>query len=504
MPSLELNQVKTTYNKVKKLAQKELDKKNYNKSINYLETAADLAYMFNWIYTDSDLENNARILSDEILGGIKKTFSPKKDRVVFHDAFALDNRGLTQQYLRALISWEVDILFVFDGNNLSNSKNIIEELKSYPRAEFFSVDSNLNKEERIKALYEKITDFKPEKAFLHLCPSSVVAVAVWNSLNEVTRYQINLTDHAFWLGVSCIDYSLEFRGYGCTVSYERRNLAKEQLLIQPYYPILDCQPFIGFPSEIPNDAIKIFTGGSYYKMYGKSNMFFKLLKTLIELNSKVIILLAGNGDDAPILKFIKENKFQNKILLLGSRPDITYVFKNSDIYLSTYPVTGGLMGQYAASVGVPLLSYSSDDILCNFSEGFINWKTTSDFKITHTNLDSFKSEALKLIEDKSYRVATGLDIKKHLITEKEFAIHLKQLVSKNKMEKQFELEKIDYDVFSNLYLEIENKYLNQFNFFIVSRFRFMSVFLFPVNVLNFIFSVSNWKFLFKILKQKLR
>lgn len=72
MPSLELNQLKATFNKVKKLAQIELDKKNYNKSISYIETAAELAYMFNWIYTDTDLENNARAISDEILGEIKK------------------------------------------------------------------------------------------------------------------------------------------------------------------------------------------------------------------------------------------------------------------------------------------------------------------------------------------------------------------------------------------------------------------------------------------------
>lgn len=504
MPSLELDQVVTMFNKVKKLAQKELDRNNYSKSINYIETAAELGYMFNWIYTDTDLENNVQVLSDKILGGIQKTFTPIKGRVVFYDVFALDNRGLTQQYLRALISWEVEILFVFEGNDLAHSKNIIEEIKAYSKGEFFSIDSNLSKPERIKALYEKIADFKPAKAFLHLYPSSVVAVVVWNSLKEVTRYQVNLTDHAFWLGVSCIDYSLEFRDYGCTVSYENRNLSKEQLLIQPYYPILDCKPFIGFPSEIPNDAIKIFTGGSYYKMYGKSDMFFTLLKTLIDLNSKVVILLAGNGDNAPILKFIKDNKFQNRLLLLGSRPDITHVFENSDIYLSTYPVTGGLMGQYAAAVGIPLLSYSSDDIPCNFSEGFLNWNANSDFKITHKNIDSFKGEALRLIENKSYRIAAGLNINKHLITEKEFSIHLKQLVSTNKMEKSFELEKIDYDVFSNLYLEMENKYLNQFNFFIVNRFRIKSVFLFPANVFYFIFSVSNWKFLIKMLKLKLR
>jgi hypothetical protein len=157
---------------------------------------------------------------------------------------------------------------------LSHSKQIISEIKAYSKAELFIVDKSLTKTEKIKSISSKIIDFKPEKAFLHLYPSSVVAVTVWNSLKEVIRYQINLSDHAFWLGTKCINYSLEFRNYGCTVSYEKRNLSEDKLLIQPYYPIMQCESFIGFPQHIADDAIKIFTGGSYYKMYGKSDFFF--------------------------------------------------------------------------------------------------------------------------------------------------------------------------------------------------------------------------------------
>ena len=502
MNELTLDTVIATFEKIKKLAKKELGNGNYRKSINHIETAAELAYMFNWIYTDDDLENYIQILSNKILGEVRKEFTPIKGRIVFYDVLALDNRGLTQQYLRAIISWGVEFLFIFEGDDLTHSKTIIEEIKACSNGEFFKIDNGLSETERTRALYKKISDFKPEKAFLHLYPSSVVAVTVWNSLKEVVRYQINLTDHAFWLGVSCIDYSLEFRNYGCTISSEKRNLSRAQLLIQPYYPILDCKPFVGLPTEIPDDAIKIFTGGAYYKMYGRSDTFFSLLKILIELNAKVIILLAGNGNEQPILKFIKKNKFQNRVFLLGSRSDITHVFENCDIYLSTYPVTGGLMGQYAASLNIPLLSYSSDDIPCNFSEGFLNWKTDSDFKITHKDLASFVNEAQKLIEDKSYRVAKGLRMKKHLITEAEFSTHLKEIVTSNKMEKPFEVEKIDYAAFTNLYLEMENKYLHNFYFLIVIRFKLKSILSFPLLTINFMLSLYNLRRVAKIVMRR--
>lgn len=495
MNKVTIQEIQHVFDKIKSLAEKEFENKNYELSLKYIEAAADVAYSFNWKYTDEVLENLLTAISSAIITE-KPAFIPIQRRIVFYDVFALDNRGLTQQYLRALISWGVELLFIFEGNDLSHSKQIISEIQSYSKAELFVVDASLTKVEKIESVYNKIIDFKPEKAFLHLFPSSVVAVSIWNALQEVTRYQINLTDHAFWLGTKCIDYCLEFRDYGCTVSYEKRNLSEDKLLIQPYYPIMECKPFLGFPSQIPDDAIKIFTGGSYYKMYGKSDLFFKLLKNLIELNSKVVILLAGNGDDAPIKQFISDNKYERRLFLLGSRPDITHVFENCDIYLSTYPVTGGLMGQYAASLAKPILSYTSEDIPCNFSEGFINWNTNSDFKITHATLDSFKAEALKMIESKSYREEKGNENKKHIITENEFSEHLKKIVTSHRMERLFVKEVIDYEVFSNLYVDSENKYLKQFHFFIVSRFRLQSMFLFPKNVISFILMRSNWKFIF--------
>lgn len=233
MSNLRIEEIKNVYSKTKLLAKQAFELEQYESAIKHIETAAEIAYMFNWIYSDEELEILLQEISQRIIQE-KRTFEPVKGKMVFYDAFAFDNKGLTQQYLRALMSWGVEILFIFEGNNFTHSENIVKELKAYPKSELLIVDKALTATEKSNLIYNKILDFKPEKAFLHLYPSSAVAVVVFNSLPELTRYQINLTDHAFWLGTNCIDYCIEFRNYGCTVSTEKRNLKVRQLLNQPY------------------------------------------------------------------------------------------------------------------------------------------------------------------------------------------------------------------------------------------------------------------------------
>ncbi|WP_173973330.1 hypothetical protein, partial [Flavobacterium bizetiae] len=172
-------------------------------------------------------------------------------------------------------------------------------------------------------------------------------------------------------------------------------------------------------------------------------------------------------------------------------------------YLSTYPFSGGLMAQYAAVFEKPILAYTSEDLECNFLEGLINWKADRDFNITCTSFDSFKTEAVKLIENKLYRHDKGLENKKLMITESEFEENLKNLLAFNKPV-VFKKRIIDYVEFSNLYLELENNYLKQFNSFIISRFKLSALVLFPKQFFLFLFSSSNIKFLMKRINTKFK
>lgn len=92
--------------------------------------------------------------------------------------------------------------------------------------------------------------------------------------------------------------------------------------------------------------------------------------------------------DARIFReFIRNNGFQRRVFLLGSRRDIHAVFRACDIYMGTYPIGGGLMSQYAAVNGKPILAYASEECPSAFVETVVCHKTR--LKITHTDVESF-------------------------------------------------------------------------------------------------------------------
>ena len=70
----------------------------------------------------------------------------------------------------------------------------------------------------------------------------------------------------FWLGAKAIDYVLEFRQFGVSVSQQRRGIISQQQLLVPFYPIIDNNPFQGFPKEfkIPESNVRA------YQQFGNS------------------------------------------------------------------------------------------------------------------------------------------------------------------------------------------------------------------------------------------
>ena len=76
MSKLSLLQIQLVFDKIKLLAQKKIENKKYEKALKYIETAAEVAYMFNWKYTDEELEYNLSNISNAIFRKIKKPFVP--------------------------------------------------------------------------------------------------------------------------------------------------------------------------------------------------------------------------------------------------------------------------------------------------------------------------------------------------------------------------------------------------------------------------------------------
>ena len=416
MRSYQKEDIIAIYGLLMKRAHRYADKGKWLKALADLESAATWAYSFNWIYTDID--------ADSLLKSIAVKTIPQSEinnvvprRCVLVDSFCMDNKGLTQQYMRAMIQNQMEILYICTSKILDHGTDILKELRNYSKAELLLFNQ---------------TDVKGAPV-----------------------YNINLTDHAYWMGASFLDYNLEFRPYGMTVSLERRGLKSEQLLPLPFYSIKPLSKvFIGFP-PMPENAVKIFTGGALYKMLGKNNVFFHMMERLLSISPDVYILVAGFEPNKLFSNKCAQLTGHNRILLIGPRKDIDAVFENCDIYLSTYPISGGLMTQYAAAHGKPILAYRTKDDSENAIEELLNHY--QDEFHSFTDMDAMCEYAKRLVENEKYRIDEGKSLQNGMMTPERFADAFSKLIVSGQNQWNWTKDQIDYDAFTDHYIELENQ-----------------------------------------------
>ncbi|MBQ9670119.1 MAG: hypothetical protein IJV23_03775 [Prevotella sp.] len=444
--------VNSIYQKLLDQASKEFECSNYNVALRNVENAARWAYNFNVFYTDSRAELLLKSISRRCLE--KKQAIIEKERFVVLDTEGLDNRGLTQQYLRALEANHFEYLFITLRSDISPLKDTIAEIENSTYGHVITFEGKkltlMEKAERIRNM---IIQFHAGKVLLHLMPWDVSSLIAIYSIEGVESYNINLTDHAFWLGASFINFNIEFRPYGKTVSLQKRRLSLEQLLEYPFYPIKPLKNnFEGFP-EIPHDSIVIFTGGAPYKMTDADNTFFlKIIDGILGLSPKVVVLVAGfSRNDVSFQNNIKEMKHKDRVYNIGIRKDINEVYKHSDIYLQTYPSYGGLMTQYAIMNRKPVLNFVKKGEIISF-EGMVNHfgKGTKCFE----NYDEFISYGKRLIEDKEYRVSEGEKGYNLMMNEERFNKMFVEVIFNHKNNFSWPTIDIDYESVSNSYISL--------------------------------------------------
>lgn len=475
---IQINEVdiRSAFERIKHLAKKAFLKNEYALSLRHISHAATHAYNFSVVYVDLELESLIKEISSKIF--VKFQVSPKPRRILFYDCFGWENRGLTQQYIRALIANGYEFLYIFENKDSRYSKKIEDELRLYPeKVQIFELDNSLSLLSRAESLHIKIAEYNPEKALLHLSPWCSMALCVFYSFPEIEWININLTDHAFWLGASLFKKNIEFRDYGYTISREKRFFREDQLLCLPYYPIIEKSDFLGFPNIPLTNKVITFSGASFYKVYGEGGAYFKMLDRLLKENPEIVIFFAGTGDSTKFYEFIKRNKYEDRVALLGLRKDIALVFDNCDIYLGSYPFGGGLMSQYAAVMSKPILAYTSEDLPVNFLEALICHE--KHIGITHTNLDDFYRYAKALVQDARLRRRKGEELSKAVISERAFNCELHSILSSGKTGRTMSLININYERFCMLNIEVENKFLNTGKDFLVYQYRLRSIVLFP-------------------------
>lgn len=395
----------------------------------------DFEHAIRWMSVRSDLlyELNRSLYDELIEGNLEKVFFAKPNqslsdnrqstnRIVFVDVVSKDRRGLSNQYVNALI--ENDIEFLYITENLSfKQTDIYQHILQFDKASYCIVPSFKKCTEKAGFIYETIIQYAPSKVLCHLLPWSITMLVALAALpKSIIIININITDHAFWAGVSVMDYNIEFRNFGKELSVQNRGFQESQEFVLPYYPYVDSNQFEGFNGIETKDKVVLFWGGALYKIYGEDDLFLKLIAKVLKSHNNCICLCAGGGDSEHLLSFIKNEGLDHVWHYIGFRRDIYEVVRHCDILINTYPMGGGLMCQYAAICSKPVISFAKvkdiEEVL-----------STSE-KVSFLAEKDFLEFIDLLILDKSFRELFGEKLNANLPTPLKFNSSFKLILDK--------------------------------------------------------------------------
>lgn len=427
-----------------------LIEKKYEDALILIRMSADIAYYYNQFYSDDILEGYLAEISKNILHDIeiKQT---EKNNMLFYDGFGLNNRGLIQIYLKALckIGKVVYVTNYKYRNSIPDVLNILDDNDGI--SIFIKDESFIN---QINFVDDIIAKYKPANMFMYTYPHDVVIPVVFNKYaGLIKRYQINLTDHAFWLGKNSFDYCIEFRDWGLSLSYYYRGIDKSKLVMLPYYPNINWeQEFLGYPFPFDENKQRfIFSGGQLYKtLLGGDTSYYKIVDEILSKYEDIIFWYAGSGDRSEMDKLV--NKYQDRVYLTEERKDFFQIMQRCKFYLSTYPICGGLMFQYAAAAGkIPITLKNGD-----FTGGFLF--NQDRLKIEFAELDALLKEVDILLNDEKYLKYKNEIMLQSVMTLQMFEDEVKNLVNYGRSNIKYSLIKYDIENFKLDYYNSMNVY----------------------------------------------
>lgn len=314
------------------------------KTIAYLKFLSRSYYEINYKFSDDRLEEILKQMSMSLLGETKILHSDEKT-VAFYDSFGLAERGLSDVYVSGMAKSGYCVAWIMHCN-APDLEKIQQRYHGNEKISFHIIPKCpiVDRMWYLKSCMEKIA---PRHVFYYGKPQDICGLGVIATITgDVTRYLVDLTDHAFWLGTCAVDYVIGFREYGYNVATQLRNIPSEKMIILPYYPQSRKEyPFEGMPFDVEQYEY-VFSGGSPYKIEGDGeNTYQSIVEYILTNYPKMKFVYAGNGSNH-ILEYLKVT-YPEQFVHIAERRDLDEVLKRAKFYLGTYPLNGGLMVQYA-------------------------------------------------------------------------------------------------------------------------------------------------------------
>lgn len=441
------------YNYFKEKVSLEINNAHFEAAASYIEKAAAWAVLFNFKYYDIDLEREIKKISNTL--NFNVSFEAIPNRLVFVCSQINDAGELVRQYARALAENSIPTrMIVID--RIPNHAKTLKEIRGFNNIDLVMIPSNLGYIETALIIASQIADFKPSKILQHFIPDEVKALLAVSLFPNIPKFNINYTDHTFWLGASILDYNIEFRKAGGVLSKEKRCIRDDQLYILPFYPILESRKeFEGFPFKREGKVV-LFSGSVPYKVFGDSDRYFKTLDRILQENDNSVAMISIKT--RAIKKKVRGLTCRKKIYLVPWRRDFLEVVKNADILYNTYPMTGGLTSQTAAALKKPILSFTREKWFLADCDAFFNIEDKIN-GIEFTDIEKMCDYAKRLCSDEELRREEGNRVSSLLITREEFAKGVHDILTggiNRKLCIQGRLE-IDYKGIESFFLDYENE-----------------------------------------------
>lgn len=416
------------------------EQKDYEKAVCCAKFLCSFYYEFDYKYADTQMEFYARECALACVGDIRLKNTNKR-KAVFYDRFALYSRGLANIYVKALLALGYEVVWcLFEAGAETD-----EILRRYGNKTnlTFALIPRLSVIERMHALKEIILKAQAYHFFIYTLPSDVEGIGVFDVLGgDVMRYLINLTDHTFWLGRNALDRCIEFRNFGANLSVKYRKIREEQIVVLPYYPDQrDQEAYQGLPFSESEKFV--FSGGSAYKIDG-SDKFEQMVSSLLDRHPDLKFLFATR-DKSEKLDTLA-SRYRNRFFVIQERTDLGELLQRAEFFLSTYPIPGFLMIQYA------LMNQCVPLCLADKNNGCTNPAT---YLLHPEQIDFVFYEADSLLE-MADRLLAGHGPKKEwyedfVISEKNFERNLGALMKGEDTDYHFYKENVDVSIFHSYY-----------------------------------------------------
>lgn len=435
---------------LKQTMHKSLDKGNYEKAMASISTGCQILYEYNQYYVDNDFENGVVSVANEMKKSYcddLKEYRRNENTILFYDGFGLDTRGVAKMYLNALKKNGYHIVYI-TGKNAMGHIPETESILLNADSSIYYIDFKTDYFNWAKELIHVFIQTSPKAMFFYTTPydaSGAVAFAVMEGLTE--RFLIDLTDHAFWLGVKSNDYFCGSRAMSASNQIYERGIEKNRLIKLGVNLIIEegLTDHSGLPFDVKKERY-VFSGGALYKTLGDpDNYFYRIVSHILKKHKDVYFLYAGDGDRTEMDKILAE--YPERAFIISERKDFYYLIQNCTLYLNTYPMFGGMMMKYSANAGkLPITLKHDKD-----SDGLLLDQESR--KIEYETYEDLVSDVDRLLDDKEYLSEREALLEGSVISEDRFVKNLKSTIEDHCTDYEHGQEQIDTSKFKQEFYE---------------------------------------------------